>query len=55
MTEENNNRTRCVCGDSKWAFVGHCPERDHGEYSMRPKREGLFPVELILPGLNRIT
>jgi hypothetical protein len=40
----------CVCGDSAWSVVGHCPSKsDLRAYYSCPKREGLFKISEVLP------
>jgi hypothetical protein len=41
----------CVCGDSVWSAVGHCPSKggDLRAYYSCPRREGLFKIGELLP------
>ncbi|WMI33813.1 hypothetical protein SEA_PATELGO_211 [Streptomyces phage Patelgo] len=42
----------CVCGDSVWTAVGHCPDKANGDYANYyrcPRRKGLFKISEILP------
>lgn len=47
--DTKNDEARCVCGDSVRSVIGTCPPRGHREFYSCPKREGLFPVDWVLP------
>jgi hypothetical protein len=54
MCAEREEDEKCICTDSIRSVIGSCPGRGHREYYFCPRRDGLFPVELVTPGNKEV-